>query len=318
MKVIITLITLVSLISCSETRKVIKDERLNVHYTLEKGRLNGLYTSFYDNGQKLAEGLLKNNYRCGIWKAWDSLGNLVVQRNYSSPFEYDRILPKSPNEGVGKLMSKPVYVVENNKQGYKSYFHIKERMIVWSKRLWRTIPKENNKALFEGKLWNKILGEALSGNISIFSPNNDEFKEVINFEDLNLEESELVAFKIKEDWFFDNERFLMESRVIGVCPVIMKEGQTKDAFWLYYPEIRPLLTSIKTKNNEGDVKNLDDLFFYRDFSSSINKESNVYDQEISDYMKDDQIKREAMRIELEIYNCETKLWLNFAGVNLID
>lgn len=321
MKSLLSVLIVIFLVSCTETKKAITEKLGNTEYTLENGRFNGLFTTYYPNGQKQAEGILKDNYRTGNWKAWDSLGNLVVERNYTSPFDFARVLPKVSGDDLPKLMSQPVYSVQNNKEGFKEYFRIQERMIVWSKRLWRYIPKENNEALFQQEVFlSKLANEVKSGTISAFSAEDDEFKTLLKSSDLNFDPSQVIGFKIKEDWFFDNERFVMESRIIGICPVIRNQEKEEDAFWLYYPEIRPLLSSLKfeQKAYSKEVETYDDYFFFRSFSSSVYKENNIYDREISSYKTGEEMKEEARRIELEVYNEEIKNWLYFSGIDVFN
>ena len=59
------------------------------------------------------------------------------------------------------------------------------------------------------------------------------------------ESKDIVQYKLKEDWFFDKERSVMDVRIIGIAPVkYVRENNdpngvitgTKEMFWLYFPE----------------------------------------------------------------------------------
>ena len=78
-------------------------------------------------------------------------------------------------------------------------------------------------------------------------------------------------WRLKEEWFFDKQRSVMDVRIIGICP--MKEvyddgeymGEAK-IFWLYFPEARPYLAGWEVfnhQNNNASRMTYDDLFMMR-------------------------------------------------------
>lgn len=52
---------------------------------------------------------------------------------------------------------------------------------------------------------------------------------------------DIIQYKLKEDWFFDKERSVLDVRIIGICPVRYNKDQngtiigTWEMFWLYFP-----------------------------------------------------------------------------------
>lgn len=58
---------------------------------------------------------------------------------------------------------------------------------------------------------------------------------------------DIVAFRLKEDWFFDNERSIMDVRIMGICPVRLELDENLNVkgqvpmFWIYFPEARYVL-----------------------------------------------------------------------------
>jgi gliding motility associated protien GldN len=97
---------------------------------------------------------------------------------------------------------------------------------------------------------------------------------------------------IKEDWFFDRQRSVMDVRIIGLCPLVEKKtesgestGADKALFWIYFPDARPLFanSSVYMRHNDAERRTLDDVFMKRMFSSYIRKETNVYDRTIGEY-----------------------------------
>ncbi len=123
------------------------------------------------------------------------------------------------------------------------------------------------------------------------------------------------SYRIKEDWFFDKQRSVMDVRIIGIAPVIEKkleDGTTapQTMFWIYYPEIRFTLVGAEVYNkfNDSERRSYEDIFWKRKFSSYIYKESNVYDRKIIEYATGLAALLEAERIKDEMRNFEHDLW----------
>ena len=123
-------------------------------------------------------------------------------------------------------------------------------------------------------------------------------------------------YRMKEEWFFDNQKSVMEPRIIGMCPVQEKfdeMGEYKGEaplFWVYFPEARIAFSTVPVYNehNDAERRTLEDLFWKRKFSSYIFKESNVYDRKIDTYKQDLDLLLESKRIEHEIFEFEQDLW----------
>ncbi|MFL5762606.1 MAG: gliding motility protein GldN [Bacteroidia bacterium] len=122
---------------------------------------------------------------------------------------------------------------------------------------------------------------------------------------------------VKEDWFFDKERSVMEVRILGICPLIEKVSESGEhmgadvpLFWIYFPEARPVFATAEVFNRKNDTerRTLDDIFWKRMFSSYVRKESNVYDRGIFDYKIGLDAQLEAERVKNEIFTYEHDLW----------
>ncbi len=125
---------------------------------------------------------------------------------------------------------------------------------------------------------------------------------------------------LKEEWFFDSKRSLLEVRVLGICPILETvnlNGSGGDmelsmAFWVYYPEARKVLTHIAAYNNRNDAQSIsfDDLIFKRRFDSYIIRESNEYENRAVNEYKKGGIPNmlESERIHYDIFNTEHDLW----------
>jgi gliding motility associated protien GldN len=124
-------------------------------------------------------------------------------------------------------------------------------------------------------------------------------------------------YRLKEDWFFDKERSIMEVRIIGMLPVIetlnTETGTTRreGLFWIYFPEARYIFANHEVYNssNDGARMTFEDLFRKRMFSGFIYKENNVFDNRIlKSYTIGIDRLLEAEKIKAEIVNFEHDMW----------
>lgn len=142
-------------------------------------------------------------------------------------------------------------------------------------------------------------------------PPYEEYDTVIFSE---FDANQVMRLRIKEDWYFDKKRSQMQVRILGICPVMIKERDgeeyTEPLFWIYFPEARPILASAEVFNRYNDAarRNYDEIFMKRIFSSYIYKEQNVYDRRIAEYAQGLDALLEAERIKNELMLFEESLW----------
>jgi gliding motility associated protien GldN len=131
-----------------------------------------------------------------------------------------------------------------------------------------------------------------------------------------LETSDIVQFRLKEDWFFDKERSVLDVRIIAIAPVTYRKNedgkieQMEEKFWLYFPQCRFVLNNYFVYNDQNDAQwmSFDDLFWKRRFSSTIYKESNTFDRNIESYRMGADALMEAEKIKEEIRTIEHDVW----------
>ncbi len=131
-----------------------------------------------------------------------------------------------------------------------------------------------------------------------------------------LNTTDIKKIRIKEDWFFDKQRSMLEVRIIGICPVIdvFNDDGTlrgeKALFWIYFPEARPILAKTEVFNRFNGAAKLtyDDFFWKRMFSSYIYKVDNQYDRKIKEYATGIDAILESERIKEDLFNFEQQLW----------
>jgi len=124
-------------------------------------------------------------------------------------------------------------------------------------------------------------------------------------------------YRIKEEWYFDKQRSVMDFRIIGLCPVMDRYDDNdiyrgeSSLFWVYFPEARTVLSKAEVFNHrKNDAARLtyDDIFHKRFFNSYIVKESNKYNRKITEYKQGIDALLEAEAIQEEIFNLEHDLW----------
>ncbi|MBI5857797.1 MAG: gliding motility protein GldN [Sphingobacteriales bacterium] len=126
--------------------------------------------------------------------------------------------------------------------------------------------------------------------------------------------------RLKEEWVFDRESSRMFCRILGIAPVkisYLPNGQERGStmmFWIYYPDLRPVLTRYEVYNpkNMGQSRmTWEELFESRMFSSYLIKSTfdNPSNKNIRSYIKDPILALlEGENIKEKIFNFEQDLW----------
>lgn len=243
-----------------------------------------------------------------------------------------------------------IYVKENSPQRKViPYTHLREADVMWSRRIWRVMDmreKINQPLYYPIEVINnrrsltQVVFDAILQTGEITAYEDDEFKKsytkaeilgMLNRTDTvpvenengeienkivinNTEPSAVQKYRIKEDWFFDKQKSVMECRIIGMCPILQveKAGEMVDKplFWIYFPEARYVFANAEVFNraNDAERRTFEDIFWKRMFGSYIFKETNVYDRRIADYKSGLDALLEAERIKDDIFNVEHDLW----------
>lgn len=238
-----------------------------------------------------------------------------------------------------------------------AYPAINMKNIRFYKRVWRDIDLSNEEnyifATPGSSLIEAIMKGISEGKLTPYSPEDDSFqtkmtaKEGVSrfadsvlvpiFDDegnqidarmaLNEFNPERVTkFRIKEDIFFDKQRGRLETRIIGVAPLMdisssaelaQSVGATP-AFWLYFPQLRYTLVKVDVSDPDRGLydMSMDDLFVQRKFASTIIRESSPGMQQNFQYAETaEQQTQDAREIEDKIEAYKERLWQTPKGVD---
>lgn len=236
------------------------------------------------------------------------------------------------------------------------YTHLREADVMWATRIWRkldlrekinhplyypTDPIKNRRSLTQ-----VIIEAVREGSLTAYDPLDDEFtmtltkaeiERKLSFIDTqyiedpeppydlkmtvieeDFDPSSVKEIRLKEDWFFDRQKSILDVRIVGIQPVQDNIDRTtgeirgkEPMFWVYFPEARNIFASAEVFNSQNDAerRTLEDIFWKRMFGSYVYKEKNVYDRQIADYMLNGLGQLlEAERIKEDIFILEHDLW----------
>jgi len=235
------------------------------------------------------------------------------------------------------------------------YTHLREADVMWARRIWRLMDlREKINLPFyypTSKIANRrsliqVIMDGILVDGTITAYDDEEFKTVLPKADLmaklnkvdtvmvddpdspgnliqkvvanEFNPASVKKMRIKEDWFFDKQRSVMDVRIVGICPiqdVYEADGTTykgaNPLFWIYFPEARFVFVNAEVFNrfNDSERRTYEDVFWKRMFGSYIYKESNVYeDRRIEAYRQGMDALLEAERAKDDMFNYEHDFW----------
>ncbi len=130
----------------------------------------------------------------------------------------------------------------------------------------------------------------------------------------------VFSFQLKEEVLFDKESSKLVTRIIGIAPMApvivngkVYPGKHQPLFWLYYPDIRTVLSKAKAYNpkNMANRMTWEDVFESRYFSSYIIKSTldNPGNQKLDQIYENPLFRLyEGEKIKEKIFDYEQNLW----------
>lgn len=248
-----------------------------------------------------------------------------------------------------------------------TYNYLRQADVMWKKKLWRmldlrqklnlplyypTEPLDNRYSLID-----LILYGVENESMTVYDPSSDDqFTTQITLDGINenfgvkvdttyvedLETGELkptivvnerrtwevTRYLMKEVWYFDKQRSMLQVRILGLCPIRlyekeatgddtgMEDDEVKDltmkpVLWIYYPAFRNIFAThiVFNTKNDAERRTFEDILSMRRFSSYIFQETNVYDNRlIMQYTKGLDSQLESDKVQDWIRNWEHDLW----------
>jgi len=260
------------------------------------------------------------------------------------------------SQGGAVLLGLPYEEIHASSDEPMPYQYLREADVMWSKTIWRKIElkEKMNHILYlpvspVGKrmsLIDCLLYGIHKGGLTPYDESGpDEFGIIMTEDEVHkkmgaksttsmvetlegwsevtidepYKSENIKSYLLKELWFFDKQRSVLEVRIIGICPILetfreedvdREDPQMKKTFWVYYPEARELLAAQSIYNPYNDIKSLtyDDILQKRYFSSYVFKESTPYDRPLLEYTTGLETLLEAESIKEDIFNFEQDLW----------
>ena len=123
-----------------------------------------------------------------------------------------------------------------------------------------------------------------------------------------------TSLDLKEDWFFDKQKSVLEVRILSMGFNVLKPKKEDlgefTIFYTYFPACRPFFAKHEVYNwkNDAERRTFEDIFWKRQFSSRAIKETNVYDRSVENYSKGIDALLESDRIKNDIFRWEHDLW----------
>ena len=236
-----------------------------------------------------------------------------------------------------------------------AYPEVNKKNIRFYKRVWRDIDLKDDKnailAIPGNSLIEVVMKAIEKGKLSLYSPDDDSFKGRLSaqegmarfadsvlvpiFDDegnqidskMTLNEfdpSRVTKFRVKEDIFFDKQRSRLETRIIGVAPLmnittsaeLAESVGATPAFWLYFPQLRYSLVQVDISDPDKGLydMSMDDFFVQNKFASTIIRESSpgMLQNVKADENGTQQLDGRKVEEKLDAY--KKKLWSNPKGV----
>ncbi len=143
----------------------------------------------------------------------------------------------------------------------------------------------------------------------------------LRIDNSDIPSREVRGFYIKESAYYDQASATFHTKVLALCPIMMREDDFGDSmqkyplFWIKYDELAPFLSkqTIMTSNlNNAATMSMDDYFTRNMYRGKIYKTNNMLGRTLSQYCPDEaSLTAEQRRIEQELKDFEAHL---FTGV----
>lgn len=236
-----------------------------------------------------------------------------------------------------------------------AYPEVNKKNIRFYKRVWRDIDLKDEKnailAIPGNSLIEVVMKAIEKGKLSLYSPDDDSFKGRLSAQEgmarfadsvlvpifdgegnqidskmaLNeFDPARVTKFRVKEDIFFDKQRSRLETRIIGVAPLmnittsaeLAESVGATPAFWLYFPQLRYSLVQVDVSDPDKGLydMSMDDFFVQNKFASTIVRESSPGMLQNLKETENGGQQLDGKKVEEKLDAYKKKLWSNPKGV----
>jgi len=240
-----------------------------------------------------------------------------------------------------------------------AYPEINKKNIRFYKRVWRDIDLKDERnyilAVPGNSLIEVVMKAIQKGKLSLYSPDDDSFKSRLGaqeglarfadsvlvpiFDDegnqidskMTLNEfdpARVTKFRVKEDIFFDKQRSRLETRIIGVAPLmnittsaeLAESVGSTPAFWLYFPQLRYSLVQVDITDPDKGLyeMTMDDFFVQHKFAGTIVRESSPGMLQNVKTANNGVQQLDGQQVEEQLDAYKRKLWSSPKGIKAED
>lgn len=132
----------------------------------------------------------------------------------------------------------------------------------------------------------------------------------------------ITRFRIEEDVYFDRQRGKVDTRIVGLAPMMNISGSadlpanmsSAPAFWLYFPQLRFALVQEDVSEPDKGIFDvtLDDVFMQQKFSAYLIRQFSPGNAESGQL---DPGSPEALKLQQKIADLKKNIWKNPRGIN---
>lgn len=267
-------------------------------------------------------------------------------------------ISKAPGEVIQDTipLTDGFYQVNNMEDAVPfAYPEVNRKNIRFYKRVWRDIDLKDEKnailAVPGNSLIEVVMKAIEKGKLSLYSPDDDSFKGRLSAQEgmarfadsvlvpifdgegnqidskmaLNeFDPTRVTKFRVKEDIFFDKQRSRLETRIIGVAPLmnittsaeLAESVGATPAFWLYFPQLRYSLVQVDISDPDKGLyeMSMDDFFVQNKFASTIVRESSPGMLQNLKETENGGQQLDGKKVEEKLDAYKKKLWSNPKGV----
>jgi hypothetical protein len=208
-----------------------------------------------------------------------------------------------------------IYFFKSNKENDQNiypYNFTEERTVIYSKRIWREINVVNEPDLFRNIDFKLLIQEMFKSDIKWYKYGengdlkNELPKDYITQLELSSIEWDLNRLEIKEDFFFNLDLLMSDTRQIAIS-FYKNQKDNKPSYTVYFPKLRKIMGGTNlVDSNYDEIKTVDDLFFFHLYRGNIIGSGNVYTDS-----KTNNSKLIDLECELEKITDEHDLWIVF-------